>query len=183
MDINEIPKYRNNNLHNIHRILKENKIPEPVRNSVRLERSIYNYCIRKIYNSNFIDADNINEQMIRTFLSIYEGRTQTILANIDSKSEVSSTYLSQKIRNNEINIKKLPEYNIFELNPIHNKEYYDYIEKRNNLVENFEKYSDHICKNCKQQKVIIKSYQSRGADESETISAFCANCKSKWIIQ
>lgn len=144
---------------------------------INIELSCYNQTISKadellIYQS----WDN------EKFVYLYYLTCNKITKNLDPESEVQSSYLINKIINNEINITKIGSMTSEELCPNKSQNIKETLNLRNNQHIKIKTSTLYQCKNCKKKEVTIKSVQIRALDESASLSLTCVFCNYNWVV-
>mgnify|MGYP003974234543 FL=1 len=161
-----------------------NKIKENLNNllcndkqSINLEKGIYNYTIKK----------SIEEKIIKSwdnsfFVQIYFDKFKTLYTNLDENSYIKNINLLNKIKNNEILPQDLPFMSHQELFPEKWDELVQNKIKRDNAKYNvdMEAATEFMCYKCKKRKCTYYELQTRSADEPMTTFVSCLNCGNRW---
>lgn len=146
--------------------------------SVKIEDAIYNWSLEKAEIESYSTSwDNQN------FRKIYLDKCICIFSNINETKYAKNTYLLNKIKNNDIDISRIPWMNSHELFPEHWKD----LEEKQKATDEF-KYlikdtaytEEYTCPKCRKKKNIINEMQTRSADEPVTIFITCGECNFKW---
>lgn len=148
--------------------VKIKEIIEDEKNSINLEKGIYNYSIKEASIRKIIKKwEN------PSFAQLYVDRLRSIYLNLKNE------YLLHQIKTNEISPKTLAFMTHQELNPEQWKEYIDKKIKRDasKYNMNIEASTDMFtCKKCKSKKCTYYELQTRSADEPMTIFVSCLDC-------
>jgi transcription elongation factor S-II len=165
----KIPKpdsFRNNIVSKIKTILENEK------DSINLEKGVFNYAIRESGNRKIIKKwEN------PYFVQIYIDRLRSIYLNLKNED------LLQQIKNGELTPQNLAFMSHQEMNPKTWKSLIDDKIKRdaNKYSNNLQASTDMFtCKKCKSKKCTYYELQTRSADEPATIFVTCLDCGKNW---
>lgn len=160
-----------------------NKLNKVIKNkniSNKIEESVYNYTKDKIEENN-INFNWNNESCRR----VYMNKIISLYSNINPKCYVNNQELLDKIKNDEIDIKKIAYIDPRKLKP---KEWDKYEKKEKaiyNIIHNDElsQVTDVFkCGKCKKRKCIYYQLQICSSDEPMTTFITCVNCNNKWTM-
>ena len=153
-------------------VSKINNILENEKNSINLEKGVFNYTIRESNNNKIIKKwEN------PYFVQIYIDRLRSIYINLKNNN------LVKQIKNSEINPQVLAFMSHQEMNPEIWKTLIDEKIKRetNKYSNNLQASTDMFtCKKCKSKKCTYYELQTRSADEPATIFVTCLDCGKNW---
>ena len=153
-------------------VSKINNILENEKNSINLEKGVFNYTIRESNNNKIIKKwEN------PYFVQIYIDRLRSIYINLKNDN------LVKQIKNSEINPQVLAFMSHQEMNPEIWKTLIDEKIKRetNKYSNNLQASTDMFtCKKCKSKKCTYYELQTRSADEPATIFVTCLDCGKNW---
>jgi DNA-directed RNA polymerase subunit M/transcription elongation factor TFIIS len=144
---------------------------------INIESSCFNETVKKsnellIYQS----WDNFK------FVYLYQLYCSKVTKNLDSDSEVKSTYLINKIINNELNIMNIANMTSEELCPEKSVSIKNNINLRNNQQLKIKTSTLYKCRNCGHKQVSIREFQARSLDEGTNLSLTCTFCNYNWIV-
>jgi len=158
--------FRNNIVSKIKTILENEK------DSINLEKGVFNYAIRESGNRKIIKKwEN------PYFVQIYIDRLRSIYLNLKNED------LLQQIKNGELTPQNLAFMSHQEMNPSNWKTLIDEKIKRdaNKYSNNLQASTDMFtCKKCKSKKCTYYELQTRSADEPATIFVTCLDCGKNW---
>lgn len=150
-----------------------NKFIKNKNTSLKIEESIYEYCIKNNFQENIINE-------------LYGIKAEEIYNNINP-SIIQNYELLSLISNKQINISNIAELKPWELFPsLWNDEYN--IIKKDTEISLSKKPSKHStqfkCSKCKKNNCSYVEVQIRSADESASIFVTCLNenCNNTWRI-
>ena len=147
-----------------------NKILKNKPKSKKLESSIYNYSL------NFAKENGLNDNLE----DIYNHKTNDIINNLDTKSDIKNNYLFDAIKSNSIDIGDVVELSPDKLftnkwkSIIDKIKYIEYKKKNMATTDIFE------CKKCGKRKCTFYQLQTRSADEPMTTFVNCLVCGNSW---
>ena len=166
MYIEDPTTFRNNIIEKLDTILKNKK------NSLNLEKGIYNYSIKEAKQRKVVRKWTNN-----FFIIIYTSKLFTILSNIKNND------LLERLNKKEFLPHELAYMTHQEMNPkiwevLINKK----MKRKQNLCEiNMNAATDEFkCYKCKQRKTTYYQLQTRCADEPMTTYVTCLNCGANW---
>ena len=149
------------------KVLLENE-----KDSINLEKGVFNYAIRESGNRKIIKKwEN------PYFVQIYIDRLRSIYINLKNED------LLKQIKNGEITPQNLAFMSHQEMNPLAWKNLIDEKIKRdaNKYSNNLQASTDMFtCKKCKSKKCTYYELQTRSADEPATIFVTCLDCGKNW---
>jgi transcription elongation factor S-II len=158
--------FRNNIVSKIKTVLENEK------DSINLEKGVFNYAIRESGNRKIIKKwEN------PYFVQIYIDRLRSIYINLKNED------LLQQIKNGELTPQNLAFMSHQEMNPKTWKSLIDDKIKRdaNKYSNNLQASTDMFtCKKCKSKKCTYYELQTRSADEPATIFVTCLDCGKNW---
>ena len=157
---------------------KINSIVYHFNKSRNIERSIYNYSIKKA-NENYIVKKWDNKK----FKSIYFNKVRAVYTNLKSNSYVNNKSFVERVKKNEIKTKDIANLKNHEVFPEYWKEKIDIKMKRDQMLFEMkpESMTDaFLCKKCKKRECSYYEVQTRSADEPMTVFVSCLNCKTRW---
>jgi transcription elongation factor S-II len=158
--------FRNNIVSKIKTVLENEK------DSINLEKGVFNYAIRESGNRKIIKKwEN------PYFVQIYIDRLRSIYINLKNED------LLQQIKNGELTPQNLAFMSHQEMNPKTWKSLIDEKIKRdaNKYSNNLQASTDMFtCKKCKSKKCTYYELQTRSADEPATIFVTCLDCGKNW---
>ena len=157
---------------------KINSVVEHFNKSRNIERSIYNYSIKKA-NENYIVKKWDNKK----FKSIYFNKVRAVYTNLKSNSYVNNKSFVDRVKKNEIKTKDIANLKNHEVFPEYWKEKIDIKMKRDQMLFEMkpESMTDaFLCKKCKKRECSYYEVQTRSADEPMTVFVSCLNCKTRW---
>jgi DNA-directed RNA polymerase subunit M/transcription elongation factor TFIIS len=141
----------------------------------RIERNCFATAIHES------KIDGVNRSFHdKKFVDRYSAICFKVLANIDAKSCVGSTYLIDELINGNIDecvvaelpsVALCPEASASEREEIR-------IRSEQKIVQKVS--TAYVCYKCKENKTVFLEYQSRAADECSTKSIKCVNCGYVW---
>jgi transcription elongation factor S-II len=153
-------------------ISKIKTLLENEKDSINLEKGVFNYAIRESGNRKIIKKwEN------PYFVQIYIDRLRSIYLNLKNKE------LLKQIKNGEITPQVLAFMSHQEMNPTTWKSLIDEKIKRdtNKYSNNLQASTDMFtCKKCKSKKCTYYELQTRSADEPATIFITCLDCGKNW---
>ena len=153
-------------------ISKIKTLLENEKDSINLEKGVFNYAIRESGNRKIIKKwEN------PYFVQIYIDRLRSIYLNLKNKE------LLKQIKNGEITPQVLAFMSHQEMNPTTWKSLIDEKIKRdtNKYSNNLQASTDMFtCKKCKSKKCTYYELQTRSADEPATIFVTCLDCGKNW---
>ena len=153
-------------------ISKIKDILENEKDSINLEKGVFNYAIRESGNRKIIKKwEN------PYFVQIYIDRLRSIYLNLKNEE------LLKQIKSGEITPQVLAFMSHQEMNPIAWKTLIDEKIKRdtNKYSNNLQASTDMFtCKKCKSKKCTYYELQTRSADEPATIFVTCLDCGKNW---
>ena len=157
---------------------KINSIVVNFNKSRNIERSIYNYSIKRA-NENYIVKKWDNKK----FKSIYFNKVRAVYTNLKSNSYVNNKSFLERVIKNEIKTKDIANLKNHEIFPEYWKEKIDIKMKRDQMLFEMkpESMTDaFLCKKCKKRECSYYEVQTRSADEPMTVFVTCLNCKTRW---
>jgi len=157
---------------------KINSIVVNFNKSRNIERSIYNYSIKRA-NENYIVKKWDNKK----FKSIYFNKVRAVYTNLKSNSYVNNKSFLERVNKNEIKTKDIANLKNHEIFPEYWKEKIDIKMKRDQMLFEMkpESMTDaFLCKKCKKRECSYYEVQTRSADEPMTVFVTCLNCKTRW---
>jgi len=153
-------------------VSKIKDILENEKDSINLEKGVFNYTIKESSNRKIIKKwEN------PYFVQLYIDRLRSIYINLKNKD------LLQQIKNGEITPQVLAFMSHQEMNPSNWKTLIDEKIKRdaNKYSNNLQASTDMFtCKKCKSKKCTYYELQTRSADEPATIFVTCLDCGKNW---
>jgi transcription elongation factor S-II len=153
-------------------VSKIKDILENEKDSINLEKGVFNYAIRESGNRKIIKKwEN------PYFVQIYIDRLRSIYINLKNKE------LLQQIKNGELTPQNVAFMSHQEMNPKTWKSLIDEKIKRdaNKYSNNLQASTDMFtCKKCKSKKCTYYELQTRSADEPATIFVTCLDCGKNW---
>ena len=157
---------------------KINSIVYHFNKSRNIERSIYNYSIKRA-NENYIVKKWDNKK----FKSIYFNKVRAVYTNLKSNSYVNNKSFVERVKKNEIKTKDIANLKNHEVFPEYWKEKIDIKMKRDQMLFEMkpESMTDaFLCKKCRKRECSYYEVQTRSADEPMTVFVTCLNCKTRW---
>jgi len=157
---------------------KINSIVDHFNKSRNIERSIYNYSIKRA-NEHYIVKKWDNKK----FKNIYFNKVRAVYTNLKSNSYVNNKSFLERVIKNEIKTKDIANLKNHEIFPEYWKEKIDIKMKRDQMLFEMkpESMTDaFLCKKCKKRECSYYEVQTRSADEPMTVFVTCLNCKTRW---
>jgi transcription elongation factor S-II len=172
MKITNADTFRGNITNKINKIVKKKKM------SLNLEKGIFNYAIQTAKQRNIVRKwDN------DTFVMIYIDKFQSILSNLNVKSEVKNYELLKRLKKGEFKAHELAFMTHQELFP----EKWKYLideklkrDKNEGKVDLSAATDEFFCFKCKKRKCSYYQMQTRSADEPMTTFITCLLCGNNW---
>jgi transcription elongation factor S-II len=157
---------------------KLNKIIENEKQSINLEKAIYNWAIQQATDKNIVKKWD-NSQ----FVQLYQDKLRSIYLNLSQTSNIRNSTLLTRLQTKQITAKEIPFMTHQEIHPqlwgpvIEAK-----IKRDKSKCEvNLEAATDEFtCFKCKKNKCTYYQLQTRSADEPMTTFVTCVNCGNRW---
>ena len=165
-------EFRNNIINKLDLFIENTKI------SKNLEKSIFNYSIKKAKSKNVV-----RKWENKYFIQIYVDRFKTIYFNLNPKISTCNKELFNNIKSKKIKAKDLTYMNHQEMNRKKwDKLIQEKIKRDKNLTnDNLSAATDEFkCYKCKKRKCTYYQLQTRSADEPMTTFVTCLNCGNRW---
>ncbi len=165
-------EFRNNIINKLDLFIENTKI------SKNLEKSIFNYSIKKAKSKNVV-----RKWENKYFIQIYVDRFKTIYFNLNPKISTCNKELFNNIKSKKIKAKDLTYMNHQEMNRKKwDKLIQEKIKRDKNLTnDNLCAATDEFkCYKCKKRKCTYYQLQTRSADEPMTTFVTCLNCGNRW---
>ena len=165
-------EFRNNIINKLDLFIENTKI------SKNLEKSIFNYSIKKAKSKNVV-----RKWENKYFIQIYVDRFKTIYFNLNPKISTCNKELFNNIKSKKIKAKQLTYMNHQEMNRKKwDKLIQEKIKRDKNLTnDNLCAATDEFkCYKCKKRKCTYYQLQTRSADEPMTTFVTCLNCGNRW---
>ena len=136
-----------------------------------IEKSIYNFCL------NYCEVNGSSLYLIET----YKHKLDDIIDNINPHNhDINNKFISNKIKNKQINLENIAFMQPYELNPAN----WQVIIDRRNLIEdkktNIATTDRYKCRKCGVNKCTIYQIQTRSCDEPITTFVTCVTCGNSW---
>ena len=128
-------------------------------------------CTKQGIDRTFTDARFVNR---------YSMICHKLLANLDVKGSVGSSYLIDKIISGEFKAIDAGLCTSFELCPEASTSEREMIRLRQNQKVALKVSRAHVCPKCKGNETIPIKYQSRAGDEDSSLAIKCVLCSHKW---
>ena len=138
-----------------------------------IEKSINNFSIDYCKTS-------LSEVYSEQLKLIYYSKLNTLLNNLDKRSNIGNTYLYEQVMDDKIDLSKIAYLTPEELFPEKWRKIKELIinkDKINNTVSYTEEFE---CFKCGCNKTTFFQLQTRSGDEPMTTFIECSNCKNKW---
>jgi len=135
--------------------------------AILLEKAIYDFTIEHC------DIYRLNDYL---YNEIYESKLMHILNNLDENNDIHNNYLCNAIKNNELDISKIPYMKPHETFPKNWDHIIDKIKNAEEKKKNLNVVESFPCKKCGCKKHTIVQMQTRGADEPMTVFITCQMC-------
>ncbi len=158
--------------------IAQNKLGLSEKQSVDLERGVYNWTIEYSNEHGIIkNWDNI------TFTEIYKNKCRSVFANLDKNTYIGNKRLITRLEENEFLPRDIPYMKPDNMFP---ERWRDILETKmrkdakigeNTLTSMTDQFR---CSRCKKRECVYHSIQLRSADEPETIFVRCLNCGKSW---
>lgn len=116
------------------------------------------------------------------FINIYNYICGNLFENIDPESEINSTYLLEKILNQDIDLENIGYMKSDELCPEKSKEIKRKIKEQACIKYSTKTSTMYRCGKCKKNECVLERMQTRSLDELTNHRATCVFCKHTWII-
>ena len=142
-----------------------------------LERSIFNYSIKKCISINVVPTWDIYHR------NIYVNKARSLYTNLVPNNYVNNKRLLIRLKNKEFTPEELVNMNSQQLFPEHWKQLIDEKYKRDKILYETKKESmtdQFKCGKCKGRETCYYELQTRSADEPMTIFITCLNCGNRW---
>ncbi len=152
-------------------------VPDADREAIirRMERGCYNEAIATC------TRDGIDRLWTEIkFVSRYSAMCYKILSNLDKGLSGGSEHLFNMIIKDGFNPEKFATLTSDELNPEASRAEREEIEARMNVKINLKVSRSYYCNKCGKSETTVRSYQSRSADEDNTLSIKCIHCGHVW---
>lgn len=144
---------------------------------ISMEKSCYGKTIQKSNEDMiYINWDNPK------FIYLYQLITSRITKNLDSSSEVNSTYLIDNIIEKNIDVDNVANMSSEELSPGKIINIKQTLELRRNQKLNYKTSSLYTCKNCKSKCCTVRTQQMRSLDEGYTLILNCTICGYRFLL-
>jgi DNA-directed RNA polymerase subunit M/transcription elongation factor TFIIS len=161
---------------NVDRVSIVNNFTDLTKNmelSNKIEAGIYEYALSYVF-KNDMDYDYLT--------SIYNDKTNELLANFDKKSSVKNKSILNRIKNNELNPQELAFLKPLEIHPMNWKHEIDKKEKIEYKKNHMAATDVYKCYECGERKCIIYQMQTRSIDEPCTNFASCLICYNTFRV-
>lgn len=165
--INNPDKFRENIRFEMNKMLNDEK------NSINLEKGIYNWSLKEATKRNVIKKWENSY-----FVEIYESKLRSIYINLKKNPD-----MIELISQPDFQIHKIAFMSHQDLNPA---KWFELIEKKNKLNKN--KFEVNLmaatdtfkCGKCKSKNCVYTQAQTRSADEPMTTFVNCLDCGKSW---
>lgn len=144
----------------------------PEKNSINLEKGVYNWTVKEATNRKVVKKwDN------SFFVQIYLDHLRSIYNNLKNEKII------EKVTNGEIKSQELAFMTHYEIAP---EKWEDLIKAKsirdkNKYEQNIEAMTDiYTCRKCRSKKCTYYQLQTRSADEPMTIFCQCCDCGTRW---
>lgn len=159
-------------------LLKTHKFRDNKKQSVSIERGIFNFTI--IY----AEKHNIKKQWsCKLFTNIYKKTADSLYLNLDPDSYIKNTRLISRLKKKEFDGEQLAGLDLLTSFPENWKDIYDKkIRNENNIFTVRKEMATDVflCGNCKKRECTYFQLQTRSADEPMTTFVNCLNCGKRW---
>lgn len=146
--------------------------------SLKIEKGIYNYVIRKSKEKNIKRYwSNIN------FKEFYLTKIRFVYSNIKKDSYIKNINFLKRIQSGEIDPEKICYMNVYDIFPENWKELLDIKMRKDKLKYELkpEAMTDVFkCRKCGSRSCSYYEIQTRSADEPMTQFINCLNCGNRW---
>lgn len=116
------------------------------------------------------------------FTERYSAVCSKLIANLDTHGSVGSSHLIDKLIAGEIRPMAVAEMTSKDMCPEASARERAEIEARLHIKTEIKVSRSYVCRKCNANETELRKYQSRAADEDNTISARCINCGNSWQI-
>ena len=161
-----------------HNVNLLNKMIDDIKISMKIEKSLYNYCIKVSKEKNISRSwDNI------IFKKLYLSKIRSMYSNLNPNSYIKNTCFIEKVKNNEFNIEKIADLSVYDIFPENWKELIVIKSKRDKIKYELKPESmssNYVCRKCKSKETSYYEVQTRSADEPMTQFITCLNCYNYW---
>tara|TARA_B100001094_G_scaffold322923_2_gene372978 strand:- start:156 stop:686 length:531 start_codon:yes stop_codon:yes gene_type:complete len=159
-------------------VIKIDSIVDDISLSRNIEQSIYNYIIKLSKEKNI--QRNWNNTI---FAKLYNSKIISIFSNLKKDSYIHNGAFLQRIKNGDINPKKVGYLSVYDINPDNWKDLLNVKSKRDKIkyelkpeaMTNLFK-----CNRCGSRETSYYEVQTRSADEPMTQFITCLQCNSRW---
>ena len=155
-----------------------NKIIQEEKLSRLIEQSVYNTTIQYSIENNIKKTWSNN-----IFKSLYMSKIRSLYTNIKSDSYLQNTNFINKIKNKEIDPRKITSLSNYDIFP----EVWEELLKKNSEKDKLkyelkpEAMTDMFkCRKCVSRSCSYYEFQTRSADEPMTQFITCLNCNNNW---
>tara|TARA_Y100001970_G_C13796680_1_gene632919 strand:+ start:91 stop:615 length:525 start_codon:yes stop_codon:yes gene_type:complete len=146
--------------------------------SLKIEKGIYNYVIRKSKEKN-IKRFWSN----KVFKDFYLTKIGSVYSNIKQNSYIENVKFLERIKNGEIDPEKICYLNVYDIFPGNWKELLDLKMKNDKLKYNLKPEAMtnvFKCRKCGSRSCSYYEIQTRSADEPMTQFINCLDCGNRW---
>ena len=159
-------------------VIKIDSLVNDLSLSRNIEQSIYNYIIKLSKEKNI--QRNWNNTI---FTKLYNSKIISIFSNLKKDSYIHNGAFLQRIKNGDINPKKVGYLSVYDINPDNWKDLLNVKSKRDKIkyelkpeaMTNLFK-----CNRCGSRETSYYEVQTRSADEPMTQFITCLQCNSRW---
>jgi transcription elongation factor S-II len=152
------------------------------RDAINMERSVYNWCLRR--------ADEASQRIAKNwrntkFRALYEAKARSVLCNIDPTAYVGNATLLQRVLDGEFEPRDIADVCRERAFPERWKEAVDLKAQREEYIINSKPSSmtdQFKCGRCKNRQTTFVEVQLRSADEPATLFIQCIVCGHRWRL-
>ncbi len=116
------------------------------------------------------------------FYCVYNYICGNLFQNLDPNSQIKSSYLIEKIFNENIEFNKLGKFSSEELCPEKSLEIRNKIAQQSGIKFSIKIFTAYPCSKCKKSQCTLDKRHTRGLDEATNYRATCVFCKHTWNI-
>jgi len=159
-------------------VKKYDKIIKNIKLSRCIEQNIYNYTINQSKKKNI---KRYWENDI--FKNLYLSKIISIYSNLDKNCYIKNEHFLERIKNKEIDYKKICELYVYDIFPENWKEYLNKKAKKDKLKYSLKPEAMTTlfkCNRCKSRECSFYEVQTRSADEPMTQFITCLKCNARW---